>query len=455
MITIALNWEWFILTCFIIGVSRLLFLRFLPFKLISITTAATVGFGAFLVLPILGYSNLFAISLRDYSLYVCLAYFSFLTGASLARRLFVGRESPKIKFTPGADQTTFAAIFCVLWLAILLGEFFLKCGFVHMWDVIFGGWAHIQLLTQIGELMQSNQGFSYLDAGKILLDDMFCCFWVILYMKVPKRALVIWTVFIITNLGDYISRSSLLELVLVPFFAYVLLNRPSAKKLTVLSGILLLISLIFFSWDSSIRLGLNPSVTADKVFSDTMRDAGDSAVPATVILARNIRGQPSTYIIGLATFLIPRSIWNNKPNLQYNYDMTYLLTGMLIGQGTSVITSTMLGEAWYYFGWSGTIWLMLVFGFFAYFFESFLGNNIYFLGLFFEIFYLTIIEVRSEFIAYYQSGIAALVAAMVVKVIVELLSARRKELHGPANLKSIKAKTGLLIKKSSINDPGE
>ena len=173
-------------------------------------------------------------------------------------------------------------------------------------------------------------------------------------------------------------------------------------------------------------MGLNANVSREQVFLDTMKDAGNSAVPATVILSENIRGNPSAYFMALATFLIPRSIWNDKPNEQYNYEMTYRLTGSIIGQGTSVVTSTMLGEAWYYFGWSGTIWLMLMFGFSAYFFEYVLSRNIYFLGLFFEIFYLTVIYIRSTFLTYYQAGIAAILAAIAVKIIFTVLGARQR-----------------------------
>jgi hypothetical protein len=144
-----------------------------------------------------------------------------------------------------------------------------------------------------------------------------------------------------------------------------------------------------------------------------------------VILSKNIRGNPKDYFLAMATFLIPRSVWKDKPLEQYNYEMTYQLTGQMIGQGTSVKTSTMLGEAWYYFGWSGAIWLMLLFGLFAYSYENLLSRNIYSLGLFFRIFYLTIIYIRSTFLTYYQTGIIAVVSAIIVLGLVNILNLRR------------------------------
>src|SRR5574341_30092 len=219
-----LNWGWFVSTCLAIGAIRLLFRQVLPLKLLSVTTASTVGFGFFLVLPILGYSNLLAIPLREYSVLVGLAYFSFLVGASVARQLLGEHKFSELVSSPDVVQTNFAAAFCILWLTILLIEFFKKGGFVHMTDVIFGGWAHMQVLAQIGELMQYNQGLSFLAITRILLTNIFWCLWVILYIKMPKRALVVWMIYILTNLGDYIARSTLLELVLVPLFAYVVVN---------------------------------------------------------------------------------------------------------------------------------------------------------------------------------------------------------------------------------------
>ena len=256
MITVNLNWEWFILTCTIIGITRLLFLRFLPLKLISITTAATVGFGFFLVLPILGYSNFLTISVWEYSCSVWLAYLSFLVGATIARQLLGENKVAKSAPRQNVLLSNFALVYCITWVLILLFEFFQIGGFGHMRDVIFGGWAHYELLAQIGGLMQYNPGLSFFELGKIFLDNVFLCLWVLVYIRMPKGAMLIWVVYILTNLGEYISHAALLGLILIPFLTYVMLNRPSLRRVTLTSGILLIVTLIFSSSGLSCSVGV-------------------------------------------------------------------------------------------------------------------------------------------------------------------------------------------------------
>jgi hypothetical protein len=422
------NLGWFILVCGIIGLTRLLFVRILPLRLFSVTTAATLGFVLFLVFPIVGYSDLLAISLESYCGFVWLAYVCFLMGAAMARRLLGENKKFDNERSLDGKLTGFALGFCVVWVLVLLFEFFWKGGFAHMRDVFFGGWAHLEVLAQIGDLTSNNQGLGLLEIGRIFLGNIFPCFWVHLYLKMPKRAVIIWGVYTLTYLDEYIARSALLGLMLVPIFAYIMLNHVSARRVVLLSATVFVAGLAFLSWDSAVRLGVNYKVSTEQIVSDTIRDAGNSAIPATIILSKKIRGNSNDYFLAIATFLIPRSAWDDKPNEQYNYEMTYQLTGLLVGHGTSVITSTMLGEAWYYFGWTGTIWLMLMFGFSAYSFESILTKSMNSIGLFFNIFYITIIYIRSTFLAYYQAGIMALLAAGAVMVIVKISSLKQKHI---------------------------
>jgi hypothetical protein len=430
---LELNWGWFLLAVAAIGATRLVFTRFLPLKLFSIATAATIGFVLFLLFPVLGFSTALAISVQEYSGYVWLAYASFMTGAALARRLFGENPRPDVPASLDGRLLNFAWVFCISWTAVLVLEFFRAGGFDHMRDVIFGGWAHLEVLAEIGELMQRNQGLNFLQIGRILLGNIFICLWVLLFTRMPKRALVLWAVYILTNLDRYISRSTLLGLLLIPFFAYLLFNRPPLRRAALLAGALFIASLVFFSWNSSVRLGLNYRMSTDQIISDTMRDAGNSAIPATMIFSRNLRGDTDNYFLAIATFMIPRSIWHEKPKEEYNYEMTYQLTGLMIGQGTSVKTSTMLGEAWYYFGRSGAIWLMLMFGFAAYSYEKALTANVYVIGLYFKIFYLTITYVRSTFLTYYQTGIQAVLTALLILGAIKLLSLDRREARRPSN----------------------
>jgi hypothetical protein len=155
----------------------------------------------------------------------------------------------------------------------------------------------------------------------------------------------------------------------------------------------------------------------DKLISDTLRDGGNSVEPATAILTQNWRGNSLEYLISLIGFLIPRSLWPDKPLIMYNFEITYLYTGNWPKPGNSIVTSTILGEAWYYFGVTGTFTLLVVFGAYAQLIEVMLSRTVWTLGIYYSTIYLSFILVRSTFLTYYQNGISALVAAGIVTLL--------------------------------------
>jgi hypothetical protein len=194
-------------------------------------------------------------------------------------------------------------------------------------------------------------------------------------------------------------------------------------------------------------MGITYDLSLDQVVADTVWDAGNSVIPASQILASELRGSGSDYIISMLTFLIPRSIWPAKPALLYNYEISYLVTGYRIGEGTSVVTSTMLGEAWYYFGWVGTILLMLMFGATAQFLERFLVQAPLTMGLYFTAWYSSMIQIRSTYLTYYQLAIILAVIGASLLWIFRQAAPRRKSVE-PQHLRKPRAVNDGLLENS-------
>lgn len=422
-----MNWSGFLIVCGAIAATRLMFKRVLPLRLVSMLTAATAGFILFLALPLLGYSNLFMVSVDEYGFLVWLAYLVFMIGAALARWLW-GKSRPMgLHPRPSRALMQWAIAFSFLWVTLLFAKFIVTGGPARAIDVFFGGWAHFDEVARIGEQATSNSGQDLSSLLLAFLNNVFLCLWTVMFISRPKTALVLWGVYIVSGLDVYVSRSGLLGKAVVPLLAYFVFYRPSRRRLVVLLTGMAIIVLIYFSWNAAIRVGKSYDLSTEAVVSDTIRDAGNSAIPATIILSSNFRGDPVNYFASMATFLIPHAIWPDKPTELYNYDMTYFLTGMSVGKGTSVVTSTMLGEAWYYFGWTGTIWLMLLFGFAAYTFERVLTSRLVLIGLYFNIVYLTFIQIRSTFLTYYQAGIVAIITAGIIFAVPTVLRGKRRQ----------------------------
>lgn len=287
-------------------------------------------------------------------------------------------------------------------------------GFANISNVVFGGTAHLDYVARIGEATFNVQGQTLSDIVRIFVSYIFVSLWVIAFARAPRMAMLIYVLHIVPTLGQYFSRSGLLSMLTVPYLAYLVFYRPSRRWLVTQFAIGVIVVIIFFSWNASTRLGQNYAVTLDTVVADTIRDAGNSVIPASKILRVDLRGNTEDYLTSMVTFIIPRAIWPNKPILLYNYDISYLMTGSLVGQGTSVITSTMLGEAWYYFGWIGTILLMFMFGVTAQVLERFLTRDLLTLGIYFIVWFNSFVLIRSTFLTYFQGGIIAILLGAVM-----------------------------------------
>jgi uncharacterized membrane protein len=185
------------------------------------------------------------------------------------------------------------------------------------------------------------------------------------------------------------------------------------------------IVIVFFSWNSAARLGAIYEFSTGKVIDDVFRDAGGSIIPASLILAENYRGNSREYMTSYFTFLIPRAIWKTKPYAEFNFLISNWYSGKVVGYGTSVVTSTMLGEGWYYFGWSGAFWLFMVFGILSQVIEIVLSKNILLFGMLLNIVYLTFVQIRSTFLSYYQECVFSVLLGIVLVSILNILSHKR------------------------------
>ena len=415
------NWTWFGVICISIAVIRLLFARILPIKLISILTAATFGFFVFLALPILVYSEELAFSAATYSALVVIAYTCFMIGGFLSKKV-LGKSSPThsvFDYKPAAYQ--FSLLVATLFVIIGLSIFLATNGLSKVFDVFLGGWSHLAEVEAIGERAANIQGIGVKQVFKTIAEVLFVCIWILSFKKWPKWSMVIWFLGILITLDQYTSRSELLGKAIVPYLAYLEIIQPSRKKILVQFAAITLVTLIYFSWQSRVRIGDDFVLAPDAIISSTLRDAGNSIVPASEILESNIRGNKINYFKSMLGFLIPRAIWHDKPDEQFNYEITYILSGKPIGKGNSVITTTMLGEAWYYFGWSGTIWLMLIFGFTVYAFDRLFALDPLLLGGYFILLYQGFIQIRSTYLTFFQQGVLTLLIGLILLMIFRLL----------------------------------
>jgi hypothetical protein len=419
MTLLRLDWGNYLLLCGLIILIRWIFLRILPFRMISVVTAVTIGFLLFFATTVLRYLNNLHIPIILYSFLVCLGYVSFLVGIILARSwLKTSRPVNELK-TPRQGISTIAVVYCLLWVGFSFIRFLQGGGLSGVKSILFGGVALANQIQQIGEQAQHVTGLSILNILTIIGTSVFICLWIILFMKMPKRAILLYLLLLLFQSVDYFSRTGLLGRVSVPILAWITIYRPSKRRLAIFLTSFIIVVLTFFSWYAATRVGQTYSLTSKTVVSDTMRDAGDSGVRATIILASKLRGDSLSYMESMLEFLIPRSIWKGKLALQFNYEMTWLLTGRTIGNGTSVLTSTMLGEAWYYFGWMGTIWIFLMFGFFAYSFERFLTMHILLVGLAFNLIFDALVQIRSTFLTFFQNGVISVLIGVIVLFVLD------------------------------------
>lgn len=413
MDVLAFNWIPFIAVMAAVIFVKKIFFKIIPFDRFSILNLFTLGFFIFLIFPILGYSNDIAISIGKYSLLTVFAFFSFFIGVS-AFKIISGNKHFKLKDCNLKNSATiFTFLILSIWIIIRFVFFVINDGPSRVMDVIWGGWAHFAEVEKIGEKALMISGVGLIQGFIIIAEIIFAYLWVILYKKWPKYSLLLWYFYFLLRLDHYVSRSELLGIAIFPYIVYLIINKPTERKIIIQMVGVISAVIILFSWYSSVRLGNKYTLQYDVVVADTIRDTGVSIVPATEILFSGIRGNGNDYLLSMAGFLIPRIIWKGKPKEQYNYDITYKLTGKLVGQGTSVITSTILGEAWYYFGLNGTFLLMLIIGFIIAFFDNLFNSDPLLLGGYITIMYQAVIQVRSTFLTLYQQGVVTLILGII------------------------------------------
>jgi oligosaccharide repeat unit polymerase len=392
----------------------------LPITFISITTSVTAGFITFLGLGILAYSKSLYLSINIFTLLVILAYMSFLLGAIVVQIWVNKNFLTKTGEISDGSTAKVSLTFITLYAIFAIVQFLRGGGIPRAIDLFLGGYAHREYLAELSTLQALNSGG--IEAfGTNIMQGIFLCFWVVGFSKHPRYSIILYVLAILPIFVSYTSRSQLLGQILVPILGYYTFFRPSRHVLITQIAIFTVSILFFFSWNSAIRLGLVYDATVERFISDTLRDSGNSVEPATAILTQNWRGDPLDYVISLVSFLIPRSIWPEKPLLLYNVEITFLYSGAWPGPGNPIITSTMLGEAWYYFGVAGTFILMVLFGAYAQLLDVILSRTIWTLGIYYAIIYLSFILIRSTFLTYYQTGISYLVAAGIVMFICSVI----------------------------------
>ena len=421
VIVINQNLEWsqfFLAFIGLLGV-RLIFIKLIPLKLISMDSALFIGFSLFLVFPIIVLYNSPQISIFEYIVWVITAYGFLLLGIFIAAYKFKNiKHVPLLQF----NAKPLAYIIVVILLIFTFARFivFLSNGGLAQVEIFWTQSSpHYNYLNAIG-VMSTASTTDTTTFMENLLRFVFIICWGIAFQKYPKLSIVIWGLYIIPFAGVYMGRSAYIQWLLVPIISYWIITGIKFKKLVVYGGLLLVPFLVFFAWFGGFRLNAEKAdgnITFEKVVYSIVETTNRSPVRAFYIRNSGFREDPEIYLLGMLSQPIPRMLWNDKPWIDnFNIKLTTIYTGRPISRSNTVNTFTIFGEGWYYFGVYGPLIICFIFGFFAKFFELFFLSNKIFVACYATLLFQAMIQIRSTFYNFYASGLNMTLVSVVMSL---------------------------------------
>jgi len=403
----------FVLTPLVMLALRLIALRWIPFRIVSTSTAATVGFLVYWVLPILTLGNEIDISLPAFSAHVCVAYAAFLAGCIVSQRPAT-RLSYRLRSgviaVPGAYRL--AVLLCVAVICFRLYLFLRLGGFRYL--IYF--WLYSNPIGDTLAMFEAQFGAS--DPSLLVsrsADVLFVMASSLVLVRRFRLGASLWLLGVLCGLTQYQGRSAIFESIMVPYIAYVLLRKPRPRAVLLHVSLFAVVGIMAFSWMGSVRQGEDWTFGLDRIVDDINMGFGGPTVNATQILAnQRWRGDPEQYILKYVLFVVPRALWPNKPADEFNRVATTLLTGRGISAQNSALTSTILGEGWYYFGSLGSILLPFMLGGMSQMFEGLFLSRPYLLGAYANLVVGTLISMRSTLLNYFQGNLFVFALALPV-----------------------------------------
>jgi hypothetical protein len=386
--------------------------RVLPLRLLSTDSAVTIGVLVYFVLPVMSLQDQLALSWWEYSLHIWGAYAGYILGAMIGRKiaLGVGRRWGRMDLAISSRQLS--AAICVLLVGYLGWRFYADGGPQQVVSAWMYGDIHRASLNTI-EALEKDTGMTALGAS--VFQIVFVLLWTIVSSRSWLTGGLLWVIYMGSNLTGYMGRSAILGLLILPYVVYLRRKRRTPRQVVLLSLAILAAGMVFGSWMSWFRLGAQYSLSLDRVYNDTVRDAAGPMAMATVILENPAyRGSAVNYIGSLVFFVVPRALWPEKPGNEMNTAVTRLITGRTISRENSVITFTILGEGWFYFGAAGGVLLMMLMGGASWLAGEVLSRSHVLSGAYALVLVQTLFQLRSTLLYYIQYLILLTVVSWVV-----------------------------------------
>jgi len=254
----------------------------------------------------------------------------------------------------------------------------------------------------------------------------FLICWGVLFKHRKHFSLLIWVLFLYTQLGQYQGRSIFLYYIAIPIYLYLFtMNNNKIKKIFLISSFAIF-SIIFLAFVGTLRGELNiykfiHSPTEQILF--TISEVTSPIANALDMYTKGYRGSPMEYLKILGTLPIPRFIWPEKPYFFFNIYITELIRGYKITRGYAIATYTFYGEALYYFGMIGPLLIMFIFGLLARFTEKLICSNKLFLGLYPSFLIMSSITIRSLFV----TELIFIIQNIITLIILHLLLPKKED----------------------------
>ncbi len=397
--------------------ARLAARRLIPLREISIVNGVFLGVLVFLGTPVLAYGREMAIGPWEWAGWVFGTTAAFLTFAAVARAAVLRMRGAieQERWTRRASATV--GLVVALYGTMRLVGFLLAGGVTQSKEILLGGTAHMQYVVSLGSKMAEKSSSGTGTIVLLLLEYLFYSSWAVLARRRRFLAAIAWTIVALSFTTEYSGRSALGRFLVVPYLAYLDAREPKARTVALQLGALSIAILVAFSWHSAIRLGQDYGLEFDRVVADTLRDAGNSGPPAVRLLLDGHSESGSEYLASLVGFAVPRALWPGKPAVQTNIVATERLTGREVGQGTSVITTTIMGEGWLHFGHFGPLVIGVLFGLTSGFVDGVLFRHPLGAGIRYVLSYLGCILVRSTFMSFFQLAAVAGASFMLARVV--------------------------------------
>jgi hypothetical protein len=355
--------------------------RSIPFVELPVLTLA---FFIFIAIPCAHWLPDISVSGQGYYIWgVPVWYGSLLVGAVIGR--WAGLAMGPAGHVAAVDmsnhrrvQAALNSVVIVLTLLLLLQPVLQTGSLGRIWQQWTSGDALHGYLDNYSANLQSSAAGEHAaaDTGEAILNIAFLIAWGDLHKRRRRAAAWLWAARVVLALSGYLGRSSLLMLVLLPFVAEYLDGHVATRKLSKVLVLTIAASLIIMVGGQSLRMGfgLRPGLGSTAAIGKTFEADVRPFAYGMDVRESTLRGPADEYVWALLTAGVPRAVWRTKPWVATNAELTQILTGSSIGRGTAILTFTVAGEAWYYFGDWGPVVLFFMFGFIAVMTSTFLAK---------------------------------------------------------------------------------